>query len=357
MDGVDNAASGGDVVVRLERTGERVLELDLFDGVGCERGLLGEGALVHRGETAGLRKSTDGGGLVEGGGAVEGLVEQRGQQRSEFGGVMLRGEDVGAEGERGGVGGVVGHGFRGRGVDARFGGGSGGKLDQARVGFFGPQEALRGGAEVAVAGVGGWLEPCVDDAQGGVEVTRDLNGMDDGVGVLGDGRREVVAVLFDSAGLVSEERGRVESAARDVDLGEGVVELEVVPEDGGAGQEALRRTGVEFGDAAPVGRSGNEIFAPGAGGLGVKVSERGQTVWAVGCGGEKVLLQRHRAQCGVRLRIKIGKRTIKRDGLVAGVGVRRVEVGDGAEQWSSLLEVGSEDVDLSLFAERSGVRD
>ena len=106
----------------------------------------------------------------------------------------------------------------------------------------------------------------------------DFYGVDDGVGVVGDSRREVVAILFDGSGLVSEERGRVEAAARRGDLGEGVVELEVVPEDGGAGEEALRRTGVKFGDAAPVRRGGDEIFAPSAGSLGVKVSERGQAV-------------------------------------------------------------------------------
>ena len=110
--------------MRLERTGERVLELDLLYGIGCKGGLLVEGTFVHRGETAGLGKSADCSGLVEGGGAVEGLVEKRGQQRSEFGGMMLRGKYVGAESQRGGVGRVFGYGFCCGTVDAHFGGGA-----------------------------------------------------------------------------------------------------------------------------------------------------------------------------------------------------------------------------------------
>ena len=66
VDGVDDAGGSGDVVVRFERTGERVLKLDLLHGVGSERGLLGEGALVYRDEAAGLGKSADGCSLVEG---------------------------------------------------------------------------------------------------------------------------------------------------------------------------------------------------------------------------------------------------------------------------------------------------
>ena len=159
---------------------------------------------------------------------------------------MLRGEHVGAESQGGGVGGIVGYRFPGGTIDARPGGSAGGELIRRELDSSEPRKLARWNG-VAVADVGGRLKPCVDDAQGGVEVAWDFYRVNNGVGVLGDGGREVVTILFDGAGLVSEERGRVEAAARDVDLGEGVVELEVVPEDGGGGEEALRRTGCNSG--------------------------------------------------------------------------------------------------------------
>ena len=148
----------------------------------------------------------------------------------------------------------------------------------------------------------------------------------------------------------------MEAGARGSELRERVVELEVIPEDGGAGEKALRGAGMELGNATPVWGSGGNIFAAVAGGFGVQIAESGQAVGIVGSRGEKISFQSHGAKSGSRLRVEIGQRAIERDSPVAGVGVGGIEVCDRAEQRSRLLEVRSEDVDLGLLAQRGGVR-
>ena len=111
--GVDGRVDGlglGGLFAGFERGGEGVLELDFLDGIDGEGGLAGEGGFVGGGEGVSLvvflGKGADGFCFVFGLGAGQG----GGEERRDFGAAVLRGEDVGAKGERGGGGGVGGEG-------------------------------------------------------------------------------------------------------------------------------------------------------------------------------------------------------------------------------------------------------
>ena len=76
--------------------------------------------------------------------------------------------------------------------------------------------------------------------------------------IFADCERVVALAFGDGSGFVAEERWLVEMGPGRGDFGERVVELEVVPEDGGSLQIAVAAAGRDSGHAPPILRGGSE---------------------------------------------------------------------------------------------------
>ena len=159
--------------------------------------------------------------------------------------------------------------------------------------------------------------------------------------------------FFDGAGLIAVERGVLELAACGYDLCERVVELEVVPEDGGGLQVAVRRAGMHSAHAPPEGRGLGELLRciqveACSGAVRVDIADGSEAVEVGGLGGGEMLFDLDGAVD--LLRVEVRERAEDAGGFVPEDRVGGVGVGELAEQRSALLKVRLPQVDLGELA-------